>query len=142
MKLKDVVKTVSGIWDAFDSIAFVLFALFVVAALGLAAVKYERTMDAAFVILLIGATTGILMHRSVLGRIREQHPEVWKSLGSPSFPMNYSVNVNLQVRKFLKSEECASLDDEVLASKIQNERRFGLVYALVLGCVFLLMIVR
>ena len=99
-------------------------------------------MDVAYVVLLAGAVVGIFMHRSVLARIREQHPEVWESLGSPSFPMNYSVRINLRVRKFLKSPECERLQDDVLASRITNERRFGLLCVVALVGVFLLMMAR
>lgn len=40
MRIKDVMKTLSGIWDALDNLAFALFVLFVVAGLAYAGIKY------------------------------------------------------------------------------------------------------
>ena len=94
-------------------------------------------MDVAYIILGAGAIMGMLIHRSIVSRIREHHRQVWEALGSPSFPDNYSIKTNLRVRKFLRSRECHDLGDSVLASRIRNERRFGLFYALVLIALFL-----
>ena len=85
-----------------------------------------------FAVLVIGALVGMWSYRSVLMRLRDHHSEVWQGLGSPAFPTNHSIAMNLRVRRFLRSEDCAAIADETLSRKIVVHRRLEMAYLAVL----------
>jgi len=91
--------------------------------------------EVIFVVLLVGALTGMYIYWLMLRRLCENHREVWEELGSPSFPFNSSISSNIKVKKFLKSDECRNLQDDILDRMVSLERKLGIVYVGVLALI-------
>jgi hypothetical protein len=85
-----------------------------------------------FTILLAGAALGIILYRSILVCLRDRHPEVWESLGHPSFPFGNSIATNVRVRRFLASAECRALQDPVLERRVRFQKLFEFLYLVLL----------
>jgi hypothetical protein len=79
--------------------------------------------------LLLMALPGLLLHRTVLRRLREDHPHTWKLLGEPSIVYYGSAATTRAVLRFFRHREYESLGDPSLASLCGFYRMFTSVYS-------------
>ena len=83
----------------------------------------------ASVSLLLMALPGFLLHRSVLRRLREDHPNTWRLLGEPSVVYYGSAATTRAVLRFFRRREYEALDDPSLSSLCGFYRTFTSVYS-------------
>lgn len=80
-----------------------------------------------FVTLIPFAVVGFILHAKFLKSLREYYPEIWTSLGSPSF-WNNSPHNSLSVLRFLLKAEFRHLDDREFVQLGERLRVWTLVY--------------
>ena len=100
-------------FEYLDARASVLGSLFVLASAGLLAM----------------ALPGFMLHRAVLGRLRENHPHTWRLLGEPSVVYYGSAATTRAVLRFFRRREYESLGDPSLAGLCGIYRLFTSVYS-------------
>ena len=77
-------------------------------------------------LLLYGVLTvgGFVLHFRLLRTLRREHPQVWRSLGSPTLVWNSSMANQRAVRRFLQQKEYLALEDPALTSLAEFIRRY------------------
>lgn len=60
--------------------------------------------------------------------LKTHHPEVWQSLGAPTFPRNESVRNSLRLQGYLWTSRYRSLADSDLNALAHTEKVLGLLY--------------
>ncbi len=65
----------------------------------------------------------------LFGLLKESHPEIYESLGSPSLFLNNSISNNWSSLKFLATGSYRNLDDDRVTRLCQFMRLFLIAYA-------------
>ena len=97
-----------------------------------------------FAFLLVLTILGAIAGSRLLNVLRQDHPDVWMKLGSPTLLMNNSIRNNLLVNAFLRKREYLSLDNENLTHACKTVKLISRIYIpifCVLVILFLLLIV-
>jgi len=89
-----------------------------------------------FFVLLIAAVIGFGIHRDFRRQLRERHPDVWHSLGSPSFWNNSMAN-GFAVMRFLWKKEYEAVGDPEFTRVAAALRTFNIVYVILFGCILI-----
>jgi hypothetical protein len=82
------------------------------------------------------AIVGINLQSKFLNQLRTFHPEIWQSLGSPSFWNNSPHNSFLTMRFLLKAD-FRSIEDEEFVRFCERFRIFVMAYLIGLGAYFI-----
>ncbi len=89
-----------------------------------------------FFVLVIAAVIGFPIHREFQRQLRECHPDVWRSLGSPSFWNNSMAN-GFAVMRFLWKKEYEAVGDPEFTRAAAASRTFRIVYLVVFICILI-----
>ncbi len=76
---------------------------------------------------IVGFTLDGVLRRS----LRRRHPEVWRSLGSPTLVMNNSISNGLRLERFLWASEYKALSDPALNRLALTIKVVFVVYTIV-----------
>jgi len=69
-------------------------------------------MPYLFILLILLALGGILINRSLYGKLKSTHPDVYKTLGEPTIFLNNSIKNSLLVNKFIWKRQYLKLRDK------------------------------
>ncbi len=83
---------------------------------------------AGFISIPIFAVIICYFHSSLMTSLRNDHPEKWQELGSPTLIKNNSIRSNIAMIKFLMKNEYLELNDHNLTNKCSFLRIFYSVY--------------
>jgi uncharacterized membrane protein YidH (DUF202 family) len=83
---------------------------------------------AAVFILIILAVVILYLNYKLLSMLRQNHPQKWRELGSPSLIINNSIQNNVAVLRFLKNKEYVSIGDKRVTTISRLLWRLGLIY--------------
>ena len=84
------------------------------------------------VLFLAGFATLLALHFATLRRLREEHPQAWRELGSPTPILNNSIANNIAIFRFVHRGRYKILNDPDLAWLFAIQRIVTPVYLLVL----------
>jgi hypothetical protein len=99
----------------------------------------------SWLMLLAGVLGGFVLSYQYLGLLKDKHPDVWTSLGSPTLFLNNSPKNNIAVLRFLRRREYLRVGDAELTRRSIQLWRFSRLYLLLFAsvvCLFLLNIFR
>jgi len=85
-----------------------------------------------FLVFIPVAAIGATLQRKFLNRLRSLYPDVWSSLGSPSF-WNNSPKNNLSTLKYLLKAEFRCLDDHETVRSGERLRTYTIAYLTAFG---------
>jgi hypothetical protein len=91
--------------------------------------------------LLAGAVGGFVLSYQFLGLLKDKHPDIWTSLGSPTLFLHNTPKNNKAVLRFLRRREYLRVGDEELTRRSIRLWRFSKLYLLVFAvivCMFVL----
>ena len=90
-------------------------------------------MNAFFTIIFIPlAIIALILHVRFLKILRRSHPDVWRSLGSPSV-LNNTMGNGLATLKYLLRGEFRRLDDREFVRLCETLRLFDMIYLIGFG---------
>jgi hypothetical protein len=89
---------------------------------------------AYFVVLVVVALVGIPFVREFNHQLRQRHPEVWESLGRPSF-WNNSMQNGFAMMRFLWKKEYEAVGDPEFTRVAAAVRTYNIVYLSVFACI-------
>ena len=76
----------------------------------------------------------------VLRILKQDHPDVWTKLGSPTLFLNNSIRNGYLLNKYLRKREYLSLEDERLTRLCNESKLIGWIVAPIL-CVFIILVI-
>lgn len=100
--------------------------------------------EVAFAILMGSLLVGAFLYSQFVRILRARHPDVWKSLGSPTLVTHNTLRNFRSMSRFLLEKHYFSLDDEELnriAKRLQLLRRVGGIATLLAFGVFLVIVI-
>jgi len=88
----------------------------------------DRFLSVLFMALLASAIIGFILWHKLIVYIEVNHPEKWKTMGSPSAYWFSSIKSTLVILSFLRNKEYLQINDSQLSNMSQRLWIYNIIY--------------